>query len=136
MTKSGIISSVLKNLRDSSTDEKVRSSAYADDQNDVVSRRETIFQEAEPGANIRTRSDFIHLDVESCDNHHNFGFPFDMSPMDELKTSGHAWICCAIETALGESIVVKHQPCEMLVESAGYKPFADFIGGSKANDGK
>lgn len=134
MIKNDIITSVLKNLRDSLTDEGLRSSTYADDQNDVAAHLEGILQDAGPGADIRTCADFIHLNVECCDTCHSFGFPYDMSPMVELKAGGHAWICCAIERALGEDIAAKNLQPQMRIKPAGYKPFADFFGARDQNN--
>jgi hypothetical protein len=135
MTKNEIITGVLKNLRDNSTEEDLQSSTYADDQNDVISYLEAVLHDAEPNANIRTCADFVDLNVQCCDTCHHFGFPYDMSPLAELKAGGHTWTCCSIEGALGEDLIVKHRKSGMPAKAAEYKPFADFFGGSKVNHG-
>lgn len=136
MTKGEIIASVLKELKSLATEEGMRSSEYVEDERDVIKHLQAVMREAQLGADIRTCADFLDLKVECCDTCHRFGFPREMSPMVELKSGGYAWICCAIELALGREISVKLRRRDRRVGSAGYKPFAEFFGGKQIDDGK
>jgi hypothetical protein len=67
-------------------------------------------------------------------------FPYDMAQIVKLKSGEYAWICCAIQSAIksggGGKVPVKRPPPELPAKAVGYKPFAEFFGGSKVNHGK
>ena len=63
-----------------------------------------------------------------------------MAAVTKLKSGEYAWICCAIKSAVMKSpsrkFAVKSGSREQAATPEGYKPFADFFGGNKVNDGK
>jgi hypothetical protein len=140
LTKGEIIESVLKEMRAASSHERRRPSVEDEEEQDVTDHLEKLLRDAEPGVDIRTCADFIHLSVECCTTCHFFIFPYDMCSVVKLKSGKFAWVCCAIgraiKSASGGEISVKSKPPEQPTKSSGYKPFADFFGGKVAQDGK
>ena len=133
MTKGEIIESILKELRSDAPAKRRRPSEEDEDERNVITHLESLLQDAQPDTDIRTCTDFTHLNVECCTNCHYFMFPYDMSPVIRLKSGEYAWICCAIQGAIkrapGGVIPVKGPSPEPPAKSMGYKPFADFFGG-------
>ena len=101
----------------------------------MITHLEAVFHEAQPGDDILTCPDFVHLTVECRETCHHYSFPYDMSPMVKLKTGEYAWICCGVKRAAVGQIPVETTPPEQPAKSTGYKPFADFFGGNEVDDG-
>ena len=136
MTKGEIIENVLKEMRAASSHERRRPREEDEEEQDVINHLEKLLRDAEPGADILTCGDFIDLHVECCDTCHNFIFPYDMCSVVKLMSGEYAWLCCALKSVARGKISEKSSPIEQTVKHAGYKPFDDFFGGSKANNGK
>ena len=141
MTKGEIIERILQEMRKSASVTRQRPSEEDEEEQDVINHLEKLLQDAQPDTDIRTCTDFTHLNVECCTNCHYFMFPYDMAPVIRLKSGEYAWICCAIQGAIkstpGGEISVKGPSPEQSAKSASYKPFADFFGGKvEDNDAK
>ena len=139
LIKGQIIEDVLREMR-AAASRKIRRPAEEDkEEQDVIDHLEKLLQGPEPDTDILTCADFLDLHVECCTTCHFFVFPFDMCKVVKLNSGEYAWVCCAIGSAVkraGRMISVKSVTPEKQVNPAGYKPFADFFGGSKTNDGQ
>ena len=139
LTKGQIIEGVLNEMRATYSHKMRRPSEEDEEEQKVITQLEKLLRDATPDENILTCADFADLNAECCPTCHYFMFPVDMSQGVRLKTGEYAWVCCAIGSAVkraGRMISVKSVTPEKQVNPAGYKPFADFFGGSKTNDGQ
>ena len=78
---------------------------------------EAKLRDIEPGRDIRTCSDFIHLQAECCEICHGLSPHYEMALLD-MEGGGKAWICCALDRALNPQ---KHA---QFASSAAYKTLA------------
>jgi hypothetical protein len=138
MTKGEIIESVLKDLRSDASVKRRRPREVDEEEQDVITHLEWLLRYAQPDSDIRTCTDFVHLNVECCTTCYYFMFPYDMPLITKLKNGEYAWICCAmssaIKSATGGEAPRKSPPPEPPAKSVGYKPFADFFGGKSQNN--
>ena len=106
----------------------------------MITQLEKLLRDAAPDQDILTCADFAYLNAECCPTCHFFMFPYDMCSAVKLRSGEYAWLCCAIgnavKSASGREISAKRKPPDETAKSAGYKPFADFFGGSNANNDK
>jgi hypothetical protein len=132
MTKGEIIEGILKELRSNTPAKRKRPSEDDEEEQNVITYLEKALRDAQPDTDIRTCTDFIHLNVECCTTCHFFMFPYDMPLMVKLKSGEYAWIRCAvssvIKNAAGDDTPVKSPLAEQPAKSTGYKPFAEFFG--------
>jgi hypothetical protein len=140
MTKGGIIEDVLREMRGARPRKRRRPAEEDKEEQDVIMHLEKLLRDAQPETEILTCADFIELNVECCTQCHWFMFPYDMCSVVKLKSGEYAWLCCvlgsAVKSASGAEISAKSKQLEKPAKSSGYKPFADFFGGSKVKDGE
>jgi hypothetical protein len=139
MTKGQIIESVLEEMRATYSHKIRRPNEEDEEEQEVIAQLGKLLRDAAPDEDILTCADFTDLNLECCTTCHYFMYPFDFSQGVRLKNGEYAWVCCAIGSAVnraGRLALVKRVPAEERVNPAGYKPFADLFGGSKANNAK
>ena len=123
MKKAEIIAQILNDMRYISTDEKTDFSDEPDYEGIVIGALEASLKEIEAGKNIRTCSDFGHLNVQCCETCHSFYPYYEMSLVD-VEGGGNAWICCTMDRALNPQ---RHSRLE---SSAEYKMLEMIFGGN------
>jgi hypothetical protein len=123
MKKAEIIAQILEDIRSISTGEKTDFSDEPDYEEIVIGALEASLKEIEGGKNIRTCSDFGHLNVHCCETCHFFYPHYEMSLVD-LEDGGNAWICCAMDRVLNP------QRRSRLESSAEYKMLEMIFGGN------
>ena len=123
MKKAEIIAQILNDMKYVPNDEKTDFSGEPDYEEIVIGALETSLKEIEPGSNIRTCSDFGHLNIQCCEICHTFYPHYEMSLVD-VEGGGNAWICCAMDRALNPQ---RHSRLE---SSAEYKMLEMIFGGN------
>ncbi len=121
MTKAEIISMTLADCLVGPATPLGNDTKYKDE---VVAALEASLLGVDPGMDIRTCGDFIHLNVECCKTCHELESHYEMS-LRGIESGGNAWICCAMDRALNP---VAHA---IFKESEEYLMFERILGGQE-----